>query len=217
MSAREIVIDAGYDFEKIAYVPVQFHRRTAFSKITCANMELCWPGAAENELLAQWFAKEEIYRAFGFSKPPAQSQIARAALPDLSAKERCVEAVEFLMVRDSRAKKAIGFFVIFEARCRADPNQEIDFAVLDEDYRGRLDLLRKIELGICGYLFGVRGARSIFWVRRKPAPVAPNEALRYRQTGKPFLITRRQFKRRLQRRKRRGDDEAFPIRLLMKS
>ncbi|MDZ7361173.1 MAG: hypothetical protein ONB46_10655 [candidate division KSB1 bacterium] len=227
MIENEIIINANYDFDKIAYVPIQFHKRTGFSHITYSNIELRWPNNHEMTLIAQWFKNEDVYRAFGFSRPPSQANIENSVLPDLTARERYLEAVEFLVVRDHSRDKAIGFFVVFESHRRADPNQEIDFAVVDENYRGQVGLLRKIELCILSYLFAVRGAQSVFWIRRKPriaeasGSVAPGEGKNrfapYQQKGKPFIITRQQFKRRLERRRKVRGEKAFPFIVLMKS
>jgi hypothetical protein len=227
MSERELIVDANYDFNKIFYVPIRFHKRTGFAKIIYSNIELRWPNKHEMTLIAQWFTNEEIYRAFGFSRPPSPANIENSMLPDLTARERYLEAVEFLVVRDHSRDKAIGFFVVFESHRRADPNQEIDFAVVDENYRGQVGLLRKIEICILCYLFAVRGAQSVFWVRRKQevaeasGPGAPrgmgNRFALYQQKGKPFMITRLQFKRRLERRRKARGEKAFPIIILMKS
>lgn len=222
MNTSESIIGAGTALDNVPYVPIHAHRKTGFESIAHRNIELRWPRDAEVELLAQWFSQEEIYRAFGFSRPPSRANIANNVLPDLSTRERYLEAVEFLLVCDREQDRPFGFFVAFESRRRADPEQEIDFAVMEESYRGRFDLLRRIEICVLSYLFAVRGARSVFWVRRKrstggiPAP-ANREAAHYLEKGKPFLITRQQFKRRLARRHAANHDDAAPIRLRMKS
>jgi hypothetical protein len=228
MITSESIISAGAALDNAPYVPIHAHKKTGFENIAHRNVELRWPRHAEIELLIQWFSREEIYRAFGFSRPPSRANIANNVLPDLSTRERYLEAVEFLLVCDREQDRAFGFFVVFESRRRADPNQEIDFAVIDESYRGRLGLLRTIEVCVLSYLFAVRGAHSVFWVRRKredcngKLPAQANTgAMRYHEKGKPFLITRQQFKRRLTRRLARrhsaNHDDAEPICLRMKS
>jgi len=215
MPEQELAVDADYNFDKIDYVPLRLHRQTGFAKISCDNIELRWPNPQEITLLGEWFEKDEIYRIFGFSQPPSQDHIERSTLPDLSTRERRPEAVEFLMVGDRIADKPIGFFVVFESRQSGDPNQEIDFALIDPDYLKQLTVLRKIEHCILGYLFAVRGARSVFWVRRKLAGQSgglkkKNDQQFYQQKGKPFLITRRQFQRQLLRRRDRSGREKLP-------
>ena len=215
---KELIIDLSYDFDKIQYIPIRYHRQTGFVKLTYANIEIRWPMNNEIKLIWEWFKRKTVYRAFGYSQPPRLNHIENSRLPDLTTKERHLEPVEFLMVRDGSKNKSIGFCVVYEARSKGDPNQELDFTIADDEYLGNVVMIRVIEICILSYLFAVRGAKSVFWIRRKRLNnlnIEPQTSS-YTKKGPPTVITRLKFKQRLKRVIERKVPGAYPVLSLSK-
>ena len=215
ISAKELTIDLNYEFDAISYVPIRNHRKTGFVKITYANIEIRWPIKNEIKLIWERFENEAVYRAFGYSQPPLLNHIAKSELPDLTTGEKKLEPVEFLTVQDRDRNKWIGFCVVYEAKTMDDPDQELDFTIASEDYLGMVGMIRTIEISILSYLFAVRGAKSVFWIRRKPAGhsnrTPESQNVSFKQKGRPIVITRPTFRQRLKRFIEREGTRAGPV------
>jgi hypothetical protein len=141
-------------------------------------------------------------------------------LPDLTTKERDLEPVEFLIVRDGIKNKRVGFFVVYEAKRKDDPNQELDFTIAAAEYLGKIGIIRSIEISILSYLFAVRGAKSVFWSRRKQVDNKnknfEHQTSSYQEKGPPIVITLNKFKQRLKRIIERELHRTCPVLLLSK-
>ncbi|MFQ5631358.1 MAG: hypothetical protein ACE5I1_21505 [bacterium] len=198
---NNLFIDKKFDFESVHYVPVRFHKRTQFCKAVYKNIDLSWPNRDEISVIADWFKREDIYRAFGFTRPPLERHIQKSRLPDNTGRFDCVE---FLLIKDIRNNRNIGFIVAYARIKGKAPHQEIDFTLADGDLRGNTSLLLDIKICMLTYFFAVRGVQTVFWVRRKKISDGASEGgeprmSAYRQKDKRFEITRQQFKRFLQR------------------
>lgn len=208
-------MDLSYDFDKSPYVPIRNHRKTGFEKITYANIEIRWPLQNEIKLIWKRFENEAVYRAFGYSQPPLLKHIIKSELPDLTTGEKELEPVELLTVQDRERDKWIGFCVVYEAKTMDDPDQELDFTIASEEYLGIVGMIRTIEICILSYLFAVRGAKSVFWIRRKPPDHSTrnheSQTAYFKQKGRPIVITLPTFKQRLKRFIEREGTRTCPV------
>ncbi len=211
----KLIINSDYDFEERAYVPIRLHQHTGFSKVVYQNFELRRPIESEFSVIAEWFRNEEIYGTFGFSRPPSREDIQRSMVPDLDAREQTLESVEFLMARDIDKDKDIGFVIVYEVRGSGDPNQELDFCIANNEDRGSKEFIKDGVWCIASYLFAVRAAQSISWFRRKRVLLEDDgnskKITTYNSTGKPFKMTRSEFKNRLERNTYKSYEAVFPI------
>jgi hypothetical protein len=193
---RTCSIDADFDFSGVPYTSIRDRKRTGFLRAIYEEIEIKWPEAEEIDVLAEWCKREEIYRAFGFSRPLARDYIRKSILPDLTG---ATEDVEFLLIRDLSAGLPIGFFVVYEGRRFRDPNQELDVAIIDHTRRDWMALFRKIKLCAYSYLFAGRGAQSVHWIRRKKVEDEASgkksfgKTLNYKTIDKRHVTTLRQF------------------------
>ena len=119
------------------------------------------------------------------------------------------------MAKDVDKDKDIGFVIVYEVRGSGDPNQELDFCIVNNEDRGSREFIKYGVWCIASYLFAVRAAQSISWIRRKrvfhDGDGNSKGSTIYNTTGKPFKMTRREFKNRLERKKHKNDEAVFPI------
>lgn len=207
-------IDHNFDFDSVSYVPIKFYKRTKFSKAVYENMEIKWPDEDEIDLIAEWCKRRDIYLAFGFSRPLARNYIRKAILPTLTG---TTEHVEFLIINDQANQRSIGFLIVYESRKFADPNQELDFAITDDNYLGKTPLIRNIKICILTYLFTVRGTHTVHWIRRKNVENNLFEKrfflkkLSYRKKKKRYLVKLDEFKGLLKRLQKAENNKSPPI------
>lgn len=171
-------------------------------------MEVRWPNENETELIAGWFRRPEIHRALGFPVPPRRRHLRLSVLPDLTGG---TEPVELLVVRHRPDGVAIGFLVVYEERGAGRPDLELDLAIACEEHRGDPILVRRIKLCVLSYLFAVRGAERVSWVRRKRDPGSdPGGPRLFPRRGRPVVVTPERFRRWLQR-LAAGGDSSLPV------
>jgi hypothetical protein len=212
-------IDHKFDFDSVSYVPIKFCKRTGFSRIVYENVEIRWPEEDEIDLIAKWCKRPDIFLAFGFSRPIARNYIKKSILPDLTG---TTEHVEFLIINDLLNRKSIGFLIVYEGHKFRDPNQEIDFAITNNKYLGSTALVRNIKICILTYLFAVRGAETVHWIRRKsvenklPETRLSGRKLGYRKKEKQHLVSLGEFKRLLKHLQKVNKKARTPIVFLNK-
>lgn len=204
-------VDHSFDFDGVSYLSIRQRKLSAFSSVRLQHIVMKWPDDHDVNLITEWLKKEHVYRALGFSRSLPQKYVRRSVVPDLTG---TMEAVEFLIFKDTKLDTPTGFLICYEAKRVGDANQEVDFAIMHEGHRGNVALIRTMKLCMLTYLFAVRGAKSVCWIRRKrletEAEPSAGASGRYRQQGGLHVVTLERFITMLQIEERTTDPDHMP-------
>ncbi len=208
-----------FDFESIAYVPIRRRWAQVGPTVLYAGIEVRRARPDEGERVLEWLRRPGLFRPFGFTQPLTGEQVTRRELPDGSGG---VEAVDFLIV-EYPASGPVGLVVCYEQRGDGDPDQEVDFGLLQPGAWEGPRAMRTVMIAVLTYLFAVCGARRVRWTRRRPIRRgAPAHACRevretarstvYREVGAPFVASVARFRGMLRRaRARSAEGVALPL------
>ncbi len=159
--------------------------------------------------VASWLSQPEVHGPLGFARSIPEAAIARGVVPDLTGG---MESVEYLAVERKASAEPIGFIVCYECRRPGDPEQEVDFA-LPDPADGTVGTVRAIRTAMLAYLFAVRGASAVRWVRRRRTDEAPERLAGdparagWRQGGAEHRVSRAEFAEKLARLSEDGTDQ----------
>ncbi len=207
---RSFVLRPDYDFARLRYVSLRRRERIPFSSAIHGQVEVRRARGSALDRIVKNLQEKRIHRAFGFPKAPAERQLRKSRLPDLSGTFEDVELMQAAWLPDG---VLFGLLVVYQSRGITWPEQELDFALIDQSYAGRPALIRQVRTAILSYLFALCGVRKAYWLRRKEVRrTAPGGRSRsyYRRFGDPVVSSLERFQASLHRWSASGGDPDLP-------